>query len=97
MNSNYGRCPTCGVFDRKDTHICDPIYGVWVEDDEIEDANGVRASSPEDAAEKFVSDRYADFECPEEIIVFVTDYGGHTWKFEVLSEQTITHNAVEVK
>ena len=97
MNSNYGRCPICGEFDWINTHVCGPVYGVWSEDDDIEDAKDVHASSPEDAAEKFVSDRYADFECPEEIIVFVTDYGGHTWKFEVLSEQTITHNAVEVK
>jgi len=90
------RCPICGEFDRKDTHTCKQTYLVWSEDDNVEDANGVRASSPEDAAEKFVRGEFDDFEYLGETIVFVTDYGGNQQKFSVTAEQTIVFSVSEV-
>ena len=93
-NGNYVKCPICGDFGWENSHTCGPVYGVWDEDDDMEDAKDIHARCPEDAAEKFVSKRW---EYQEETTVFVTDYSGNQWKFEVLAEQTITYSVNELE
>ncbi|MFA5424292.1 MAG: hypothetical protein WC374_10600 [Phycisphaerae bacterium] len=96
MSKKFERCPFCGEFDRKDTHVCNPIYLVWSEDDDVEDAVSVYARSPKEAAKNFVKGEFDDYEYLGETIVFVADNSGNRQKFSVTAEQTIVFSVSEV-
>jgi len=71
--NSWGTCPTCKERGFLSGHKCAPAYLCRPEDYEPEDAVQVYADNPESAAEKYLEDRFSDFDYPNSMTVIVND------------------------
>ncbi len=81
------RCKVCDEtkYDWR-VHECPPIWFVRFEDWEPEDARPVYADTKEDAAEKYYSTRFADFDYQTDVTLIVMDSENRGWKIGVRVE-----------
>lgn len=89
--SDFEKCPICKNYCWISKHTCPPAYGVRLDDWDSEEEVEVHANSPEEAAKKFLSDRFADFEYPRSATVIVNDwranhYEGYLYTYEIQVE-----------
>jgi hypothetical protein len=78
------RCPTCGdaVYAWRQ-HTCGTVWFVRFEDWEPEDTVPVYADTMEEAAEKYYSQRFGDFDYQTDVTLIVADEEGNGWKIGV--------------
>lgn len=102
--SDYQKCKICHRYGWMETHTCPPAYGVRMEDWDTEEEVEVHATSPEEAATTFLSDRFADFEYPSNATVIVNDWRAdhwagrlYTYEITVESQPVFYANLIEEK
>lgn len=77
--SDFKKCQIYGIYGWVGSHKCPPAYGVRRDDWDSEDEVEVYAESPEDAARRFLEERFADFEYPRSMTVIVNDWKANNW------------------
>ena len=89
--NDYQRCPICKQWGWMSRHTCPLAYGVRLEDWNPDEEVVVYASDPEQAATRFLAERFSDLDYPHSATVIVnewraTRWSGHLYKYEITVE-----------